>query len=151
MHRPEFRRDTTGEETDAGEPSTGRLAAARRRLGRLFGPKVFLLAIGLSVVGLVLGGSVPVVGVVGRYLGIALAGFVLAFAVSGRRYAEAGLAGAITAGIGVILSAVDAVFLPVLADYGIQIAGVGTALGFAAAVLGHYFGRDLRAGLRREL
>jgi hypothetical protein len=149
MQRPEFRRD--GDERDAGTGSPGRLAGVRRRLGGLFSLKAFLLALALSVLGLVVGGSVPIVGVVGRYLGIAIAGFVVAFVVPGRRYAEAGLAGALAAGVGVVLSAVDVVFLPVLADYGVQIAGVGAGLGLAAGVVGHYFGRDLRAGLTRDL
>jgi hypothetical protein len=148
MRRPEFRR-ATGE--DDSTESTGRLGGLRRRLGGIFALKPFLLVFVLSVVGLVVGGSVPVVGIVGRFLGIALAVFVLSCVVAGRRYVEAGLAGALTAGVGVVLSAVDVAFLPIVADYGLQIAGVGTTVGLLAALLGHYLGRDLRAGLTREL
>ncbi|QGX96158.1 hypothetical protein EI982_15930 [Haloplanus rallus] len=145
MRRPEFRR------TDDAEASTGRLAGLRRRLARIFALRPFLLAVVLSLVGLVAGGSVPLIGSVGRFLGIALAGFVLAFVVSDHRYVEAGLAGALTAGIGFVVSAFDTALLPVVADYGLQVAGVGTTAGLIAALLGHYFGRDLRAGLTREL
>ncbi|WP_251342699.1 hypothetical protein [Haloplanus halophilus] len=149
MRRPE-RPHTAGDEAET-EESTGRLAGLRRRLGGLFAVRPFLLALVLSVAGLVVGGSVPVVGALGRFLGVALAGFVLAFVVSERRYAEAGLAGALTGGVGVVLSAVDVALLPVVADYGLQVAGVGTTAGLAAGIVGHYFGRDLRAGLTREL
>ncbi|MFD1633130.1 hypothetical protein ACOZ4L_12315 [Haloplanus ruber] len=147
MRRPEFRR-TDDADTEA---STGRLAGLRRRFGGVFALRPFLLAVVLSLVGLVAGGSIPVLGAVGRFVGIALAGFVLAFVVASRRYVEAGLAGALTAGVGFVMSAFSTALLPVVADYGIQVAGIGTTAGLIAALLGHYFGRDLRAGLTREL
>jgi hypothetical protein len=145
MRRPE----SAG--TDDTGTSTGRFAGLRHRLGGLFALRPFLLAVGLSLVGLVVGGSVPLIGSIGRFLGIALAGFVLAVVGSARRYAEAGIAGALTAGVGFVLSAFDTAFLPIVADYGLQIAGVGTTAGLVAALLGHYLGRDLRAGVTREL
>jgi len=148
MRRPELGRSTTDGNT---EESSGRLGGLRHRLGGLFSLRPFLLALVLAIVGLVVGGSVPVVGMIGRFLGIALAGFVLAFVTSGRRYVEVALAGALSAGVGVVLSAVEMAFLPLVADYGLRIAGVGTTAGLIAALLGYYFGRDLRAGLTREL
>ncbi|MFB6102963.1 MAG: hypothetical protein ABEJ73_10400 [Haloplanus sp.] len=138
-------------DTPDGGERTGRFGGLRRRVGRLFAPRLFLLALALSVVGVVAGGSIPIVGAVGRFLGVALAGFALAFVGSQRRYVEAGLGGAIAAGFGFVLAGFDAVLLPVVADYGVQIAGVGTTAGLVAGVLGHYFGRDLRAGLTRKL
>jgi hypothetical protein len=135
---------------DGDDTSSGRFAVGPR-LRRLFSPRVFVLALALSVVGVVAGGAIPVVGVVGRFLGIAVAAFALAFLASGRRYAEAGVAGAVAAGAGFVLGALDATLLPVVADYGVQIAGIGTTTGFAAALVGHYLGRDLRAGLSRDL
>jgi hypothetical protein len=136
---------------DEDGAETRRLAGLRRRLAGLFAPRLFLLALALSVVGVLVGGAVPVVGVIGRLLGIAAAGFALAFVASGRRYAEAGLAGAVAAGLGFVVAATNALVLPVIADYGVQVAGVGTTAGLIAALLGHYLGRDLRAGLAREL
>jgi len=145
MHRPDIANDDADDTSDGG----------RRRLGarfrRLFAPRVFLLALLLSVVGLVAGSLVPIVSYLGRFVGIALAGFVLAFLVSSRRYVEVGLAGALTAGLGFVLGTLNSVLFPVVADYGLQIAGVGTTAGLLAALAGHYFGRDLRAGLTKDL
>jgi hypothetical protein len=144
-----MRRDIASD--DADDSSTGGRFGLGRRFRRLFAPRVFLLAIGLSVVGLVVGGAVPVVGYLGRFAGIALAGFVLAFLVAGRRYVEAGLAGALAAGLGFVLATLNSALFPVIADYGVRIAGIGTTAGLLAALLGHYFGRDLRAGLTKDL
>jgi hypothetical protein len=136
--------------SDDADDTGGRFDVARR-LRRLFSPRAFLLALVLSVVGLVAGGAVPVVGYLGRFVGIALAAFALAFLVSGRRYVEASLAGALAAGLGFVLGTLNSALFPVLADYGLQIAGVGTTAGLLAALVGHYFGRDLKAGLTKEL
>ena len=148
MRRPEFTSDETN--ADADDAGGGRFGLGHR-FRRLFSPRTFLLALVLSVVGLVVGGAVPVVGYLGRFLGIALAAFALAFLVSGRRYVETGLAGALAAGLGFVLGTLNSVLFPVVADYGLQIAGVGTTAGLLAALVGHYFGRDLKAGLTKEL
>jgi hypothetical protein len=148
MRRPDLTSDEA--DADADDARSGRFGLGRR-FRRLFSPRTFLLALGLSVVGLVAGGAVPVVGYLGRFLGIALAAFALAFLVSGRRYVEVGLAGALAAGLGFVLGTLNSVLFPVVADYGLQIAGVGTTAGLLAALVGHYFGRDLRAGLTKEL
>jgi hypothetical protein len=145
MRRPDIASGDTAD-TDGG----GRIGVGRR-LRRLFAPRVFLLAVALSVVGLVAGGAVPVVGYLGRFLGVALAAFALAICCSGRRYVEAGLAGALAAGLGFVLGTLNSALFPVVADYGLQIAGVGTTAGLLAALLGHYLGRDLKAGLTKDL
>jgi hypothetical protein len=134
------------------EPGATDTTSDRRgRIRRLFSPRSFLLVFALALVGLVVGGAVPVVGFLGRFLGIAAAGFALAFLDTGRRYLEVALAGALTAAAGFLLNSLGTTLFPVVADYGIQIAGVGATMGLLAATAGHYFGRDLRAGLTREL
>ena len=148
MRRPDLTSDEA--DADADDAGSGRFGLGRR-FRRLFSPRTFLLALVLSVVGLVAGGAVPVVGYLGRFLGIALAAFALAFLVSGRRYVEAGLAGALAAGLGFVLGTLNSALFPVVADYGLQIAGVGTTAGLFAALVGHYFGRDLKAGLTKTL
>ena len=119
------------------------------RLGGLFSPRAFLAALLLSV------GGLPIVGFIGRFAGIAAAGFLLGLVGSKRRYTEVVLAGAIAAGLAFVLSTLFAVFAPfavqLLADYGVAIAGVGAASGGLAGLVGHYFGRDLRTGLTQEL
>ena len=144
MRRPDIVSDDADDAADA--PS-----GIGRRIRRLFSPRAFLIALALSVVGLVAGGAIPVVGYLGRFLGIALAAFALAFLAGGRRYAEAGLAGALASGLGFVLGTLNSALFPVVADYGLQIAGVGTTAGLLAALLGHYLGRDLKAGVTREL
>jgi hypothetical protein len=148
MRRPDFTSDEV--DVNADGAGGGRFGLGRR-FRRLFSPRTFLLAIVLSVVGLVVGGAVPVVGYLGRFLGIALAAFALAVLSSRRRYVEAGLAGALAAGLGFVLGTLNSALFPVVADYGLQIAGVGTTAGLLAALLGHYLGRDLKAGVTKEL
>ncbi|WP_299331303.1 hypothetical protein [Haloplanus sp.] len=146
------RRESTADAEQADGSTGGRSwFGLRGRIRGLFSIRPFLLALVLSTVGLVVGGSVPVIGVAGRFLGIAVAGFVLAIVWSTRRYAEAGLAGALVAGFGFVLSSLVTPLFPVVAEYGVQVAGIGTTAGSVAAFLGHYLGRDLRAGVTQEL
>jgi hypothetical protein len=106
-------------------------------------------------VAVVAGGAIPLVGFLGRLGGL----FVVAFAVgllgSGRRYAEVGLAAAVASGLGFVAGALSSTFVPfaveLLTQYGVAIAGVGAGVGALAALVGHYLGRDLRAGLTRDL
>jgi MFS family permease len=139
--------------TDAsGSESSNRL---RGRLGRLFSPRVFLVALLLSVVAVVAGGAVPLLGFLGRLVGLFAVGFLVGVVGSKRRYTEVGLAGALASGLGFVLSTLTAAFFPfavrLLAEYGVAIAGVGAGVGALAALVGHYVGRDLRDGLTREL
>ncbi|MFB6126575.1 MAG: hypothetical protein ABEJ79_04670 [Halolamina sp.] len=120
---------------------------------RVFSPRAFGLALALAVGGVVVGGAVPVVGVVGRYVGLLLAGLGVGLVLGGRRYLEVGLAGALAAGTGFLLSTLSALpMAAALADQtGVALAGVGVGTGVVCALAGHYFGRDLRAGVTREL
>lgn len=138
---------------DASTSDSG--GVLRGRFGGLFAPRLFLVALVLSVVAVVVGGAVPVVGFLGRLAGLFAVAFALGVLTSGRHYLEVGLAGALASGLGFVVSTFTAVFFPfavrLLSDYGIAIAGVGAGVGALAALLGHYFGRDLRDGLSRDL
>ncbi|WP_256545591.1 hypothetical protein [Halobellus inordinatus] len=152
-------RDAAGRSADDASARGGRLRrvlpSAPGSLRSPFSIRSFLVVLALSVVGVVAGGSIPLVGSVGQFLGL----FVVAFAVgavgSRRRYLEVGLAGAIAAGLAFVLGTLTSVFAPVavriLADYGVAIAGVGVGAGLLASLAGHYFGRDLRDGLTRDV
>ncbi|WP_224334799.1 hypothetical protein [Haloprofundus halobius] len=130
------------------------------RLGRLFAPKAFLLALALSLVGVFLGGLVPVVGAIPgvdlllRALGLFAAAFVVGLVSERPRYVEVALAGALVGVFSVVLSTLGA-FLPVavnvISEYGVELGGVGAAVGAFVTLLGHYFGRDLRDGVTREI
>jgi hypothetical protein len=155
-------REQTADAVAEREPGDDAVSTDRRssggvrgRLGRLFSLRAFLLALVLSLVGLFLGGAVPVVGFVGRYVGLFAAAFVVGLVAQRRRYLEVGLAGGLASGLGFVLSAVTSAFLPfavsLLAEYGLAVAGVGAGVGLLVSLAGHYFGRDLRDGLTREV
>jgi hypothetical protein len=150
---------TQSEEGDDPDQSGGRLAGLRHRLGRIFSPRAFLLASLFVVVGLVagglIGGLLPLLGTVGRLIGVFAAMFLFGLVRSRRQYLEVALAGAVVAALVVVSSTLDGAFLPVgvslLQEYGLAIAGVGAGSGAATSLLGYYFGRDLRAGLTQSL
>ncbi|MFC6824504.1 hypothetical protein [Halopelagius fulvigenes] len=144
--------------TDSGE---GDAAARRsessgsgRRLGRVFSPKSFAVVLVCSLAGLLVGGAVPFVGFVTRFLGLFAVGFAVGLLASRRRYLEVGLAGALASGLTFVLSTLTT-FVPFavdfLAQYGVAVAGIGAGAGLLASLAGHYFGRDLRDGLTRDI
>lgn len=121
----------------------------------LFAPKAFLGILIASFAGAVLGGSIPVVGLFGRFLGLLAVGFAVGLLSGRRRYLEVGIAGAVVSAFLLVLSTMFSLFAPfaidLVARYGLAIAGAGAGAGFLASIVGHYFGRDLRDGLTREV
>jgi hypothetical protein len=80
------------------------------------------------------------------FVGLLAAGF--GFGLLGRRrYVELGLAGGV---VGAGASLLDFLTLSLLGAGPLVIAA-GAGVGLLAAVVGHYFGRDLRDGLSRDL
>lgn len=123
--------------------------------GRLFSGRAVLLALLSTGVGMFLGGAIPIVGGIGRFVGLFLAAFLVGLVLSERRYVETGLVGAGAAAASVLSGFLGAAFLPVsleiLQEYGVSFAVVAAVVGLVLALAGHYFGRDLRAGLVRDL
>lgn len=140
---------TDGESSDDGG-GTGRFGRLRNRTGSLFSPRHFLLALALTVGGLLVGGLVPLIPGVGL-LGVAIAGFVVGLISEKRRYLEVGAAGAVAAGLGLVLSSLNLVLLAGLRGQAPELAVIGAGAGVVVALLGHYFGRDLRDGLTRDI
>ncbi|WP_178918017.1 hypothetical protein [Natronomonas gomsonensis] len=141
--------DVAGEATAPSE--TGESAGLRGRLAarteRLFSPRAFLAILLLSVAGLFTAGTfLPLPG--SGLLGVFLATFAFGLVASDRRYAEAAVAGGITVGASAFL---DAAVVAFLGGFGVSLALLGGGVGAAVAVVGTYFGRDLRAGLTREI
>lgn len=148
--------------TDTGRTS-GRLSGVRDRIpsvsrpsaGTLFAPKRFLIVLTLSVVGLAAGGMLPFVGVLTQYLGLFAATFVYGLAAKSRAYTETGVAGAVAAAVTLLLGTLSTGGFVLGADllgrYGFAITGVGVSVGLLVSLLGHYFGRDLRAGLTKNI
>jgi len=106
-----------------------------------------VIALALSVGGAVLLGGVPLLGTVGELLGVLVAGFIYGLVGETRRYVELAAAGALVGGGFALLGNLTAVLLTV----GVPLVVVGVVGGAVAGVVGHYFGRDLRDGLTREL
>ncbi|MEF8977093.1 MAG: hypothetical protein V5A21_12775 [Halapricum sp.] len=138
--------DTGATDTDTTGGLRGRL---RRRVGSIFSIGTFGIALVLTLVlAFVVGGIVPFVpdnisGLVGVFLG----GFALGTVSSDRHYLEVGTAALMTGALIVLLSNfMVAVFGP-----GAPLVAFGAGTSGVAGVLGYYFGRDLRAGLTRDL
>ncbi len=146
--------DTEADDPDRTSSASG-LSRVRSPLGKVFSLRAFLLLLGLSLVGLILGGAVPVVGGIARYVGLFLAAFLVGLVRQRRAYLETIAAGALAGGATFVLGTLGNGFLlarlDAFAEYGVGIAGVGVGTGLLVALAGHYFGRDLRAGLKRDV
>ena len=152
--------DIAGEPGAQSDPATetssdGRVRGALSGVGPSFSLRSFLLVLVASLAGVIVGGSVPIVGSIGRFLGLFAVAFAAGLIGSRSRYLEVGLAGAVASGAAFLLGTLTSIVAPVavrmLADYGVAIVGVGTGAGLLVALVGHYFGRDLRDGLMRDV
>jgi len=139
---------TDSEAADTSDNATG-------RLGGLFSLKAFLLSAALIAVGVVGGGAIPIVGTLGSLGGLFVATFAVGLVASKRRYLETAVAGGLIVGVSFALSLLSTGVLPVgmrfFREYGLAFGGVGVGIGALLAVVGHYFGRDLRDGLTQEI
>jgi hypothetical protein len=157
--------DSLGDDAGGGSDAASEKSSSEGRLrgllpslsgvGPSFSLRSFLLILLASLAGVIAGGSIPIVGAIGRFLGLFAVAFAVGLIGSRSRYLEVGLAGAAAAGAAFLLGTLTSIFAPiavqVLADYGVAIVGVGTGTGFLVSIVGHYFGRDLRDGLTREV
>ncbi|MEF8828485.1 MAG: hypothetical protein V5A49_05590 [Haloarcula sp.] len=115
--------------------------------GSYFSLRALLFAFGAVGGGMVLGGLIPLVPFT-ELLGVLLGGFVYGLLASERRYLEVGLAGGVSGGVVAVLS-----LLPQLVAglNGPRLFAIAGGVGLVLALVGHYFGRDLRNGLTREV
>lgn len=134
-----------GQRSDDSDPESG--GRLRSRLGSLASTRSLLIAFVLTVAGIILFGAVPFLGIVGDILGIAAAGFLYGLGTDARRYVEMALAGALAGGG---LALIGNLFVALVAS-GTVLVGAGLLGGAIAGIVGHYFGRDLRHGLTRDL
>jgi hypothetical protein len=123
--------------------------------GSLFAPRRFLIALVASVAGLVLGGVLPFVGFLTQYAGLFAAAFAYGLLTDEAAYAEVGTGAAVAAAVTLLLGTLTGgglvVGTDVIGRYGLTITGVGVGIGLLVGVVGHYFGRDLRAGVTRDI
>jgi FtsH-binding integral membrane protein len=124
--------------------------------GRWFSAKALALALVAVGAGVFVGGLIPLIGgTIGTAGGVFVAAFLLGLVLSARRYVETGVAGATAGAASAVTSVLGVGFLPIGIDYlsqwGLPLVAVGGGVGLALALLGHYFGRDLRAGLTEDI
>lgn len=123
------------------------------RIGGSISLKAFALVfLGTAALVGVAATFIPIVGVpLGVPLGLFVAAFLGGLVSSKRRYAEFTITGVIIGVVAILFGINVAIFdgfsVPPAAIGG----GVGVLLGFLTTVLGHYFGRDLRAGLTKDV
>jgi len=134
-------------DADDEESSDGFRDRVRAGAGRVVSGRALVLALVTSVVGAVLvGGAVPL-GTIGTLLGIVVAAFVYGTLTDSSRYFEFAVAGGAVAGVSSLLGNLTLSLL----GPGAPILAVGIVAGALSGILGHYFGRDLRDGLTRDL
>lgn len=136
------------ERVSTGEASTGRAGGlVRGRATGVFSPRAFVAAVLLTGVGL-LAASAAIPLPLSGLLGVFAAAFVFGAVADRRRYAEVASAAGLVAAASVVT---DYLVWTVFGGVGVPLLAVGGALGAAAGAAGVYFGRDLRAGLTRDL
>lgn len=129
--------------------SQGLRARLGSRIGDVFSVRAFLAALALSTVGLFASSIVPLLPTgISALLGVFAGAFVLGLVASTRRYAESAAAGA---GVAAVATLADVLFITLLTGFAPALAVVSGGAGLLAGLVGHYFGRDLRAGLTRDV
>lgn len=142
IDKPVDRQREVAESADEDDDST-----IKSKAGSVVSTTGLVVAVALTLGGALLLGGLPIIGAVGELLGILAGGFMYGLATDARRYVELATAGALVGGGFALLGNLAAVLLVV----GIPLLAFGVVGGTVAGVLGHYFGRDLRDGLTREL
>lgn len=118
-----------------------------RTLGSVLSSRGLVVALVLTLVFTVLSGLIPFLGLLGNVLGIGVAGFVYGAIASESRYVELLVAGGAVGGGSALLGNLLVITFGSMTG----LFGAGLAGGAIAAVVGHYFGRDFRDGLTREV
>lgn len=132
---------------DSATDTNAARAWLAERTGQILTKQSMTIALAVTVVGALVFGALVPFGIVGNLVGVLVAGFLYGAATDRRRYAELGLAGGAVGGVIALLGNLTlTLFGP-----GVPLVAVGAGGGLLAGLLGHYFGRDLRDGLTRDL
>ena len=137
---------TAGADADAGTASA---ATDDRGFRKYFDPKSAGVSGVLLLAGALLGGVVPIpfVGGLTRLLAVGAAAFLHGTTAKDSRYAETLVAsGVVGAGLAVLTNP-----LLTFTGVGLPLVAVSTVATMFVALVGHYFGRDLRAGLTQDI
>ncbi|WP_247731300.1 DUF456 domain-containing protein [Halovivax limisalsi] len=109
-----------------------------------FSPRAYLALAGVFGAGYFVGNAT--IPIAGPLVGLAVAAFLVGTLTAERRYLEVTTAGA---SIGAIMAIFDFA-VAFVAGVGTRLVIAGLTAGLLAALLGYYFGRDLRDGLTRS-
>jgi hypothetical protein len=109
---------------------------------RSFGVSLVVTVAFMFVVGSLV--PLPASGLLGVFAGA----FALGLASGERRYVALLVSGAVAAGLSMVAGSLT---LAAFAGLAVPLAAFGASGGVLAALLGHYFGRDLRDGLTRDV
>lgn len=134
------------ESREEAESEGGIGAWIRGKLGAVGSSRALVVSAVLALVGATAGSLIPL-GIIGNAIGIAGAGFLYGAVASDSRYLEFGLAAGMVGAAMVLLGNL----VMTIAGPGIPIFLVGTAIGLLSGLVGHYFGRDLRSGLAKDI
>lgn len=132
-------------DAETAEASGGLRASVGKRIG--LSKRGLAVSTVVAFVGIFLLGAVAPFGLVGNLAGLFLATFLYGAVAGDSQYLSVGLTGGAVSGLAGVLGNLTLTLL----GPGIPIAAVAALGGAVAGVLGHYFGRDLRDGLTREL
>ena len=131
------------------DATTGSATTDDRGFRKYFAPKSAGISGVLLLAGALLGGVVPIpfVGGLTRLLAVGAAAFLHGTTAKDSRYAETFVAsGVVGAGLAVVTNP-----LLTFTGVGVPLVAISTVATILVAVVGHYFGRDLRAGLTQDV
>ena len=118
-------------------------------LREYFSPRAFLVAlVGLAVLAGIGRTVVPFVSGVGGLAGGFAGAFLIGLLSSEARYVETGLASAILGAVSVVPGVMAIRFGM---DSLVKIGAIGATIGLVVALVGVYLGRDLRAGVTKDV
>jgi len=133
--------------TDTGAETRSDDATDSSAAGSYFSVKALVVAFVAIGGGMTLGSLIPMIPYT-ALLGIPLGAFLHGLLDSERRYIETAIAGALLSGLAVVSS-----LLPQLLAglNGARLFAIAGSFGLVFALVGHYFGRDLRSGLTKDI
>jgi len=134
-------------ETSVGSVTDEATETAEESAGSYFSVRALVVAFVAIGGGMTLGSLIPMIPFT-AFAGIPVGAFLHGLLDRERRYVETAVAGGLLAGLAVLSS-----LLPqVLAGLnGARLFAIAASVGLVLGLLGHYFGRDLRNGLTRDL
>lgn len=127
--------------------SGGLRSRVSERVGDIFSVQTFAVTLFLTVaLAFIAGTFVPIIPGSSLF-GVFAGGFLVGAGGEKRRYLEVGAATLMSGALTALLSNLFGVFL----GFGVPLVAMGAGASGLAGILGHYFGRDLRAGLTQDI